>query len=77
MIHPLTEDYTNLKDAEIEAKMQDLSRKYFMSNNPYLRQQISTFLEIYRNELSARRAKQIEQLYQKRDKDLDKLINVK
>ena len=77
MIHPLTEDYSQLKDVEIEAKIQDLSRKYFMSNNPYLRQQISTFLEIYRNELSARRAKQIEQLYQKRDKDLDKLINVK
>jgi hypothetical protein len=77
MIHPLTEDYANLKDAEIEAKIQDLSRKYFMSNNPYLRQQISTFLDIYRTELSARRTKQLEQLYQKRDKDLDKLINVK
>lgn len=77
MFHPLAEDYTTLKDTELEAKVQDLSRKYFMANNPAVKQQISTFIEIYRNELSARRAKQVQQLYQKRDKDLDKLINVK
>ena len=77
MLHPLTEDFTQLKDSEIESKIQDLSRKYFMANNSYVRQQISTFLDIYKNEISIRRSKQIEQLYQKRDKDLDKLINVK
>lgn len=77
MFHPLSEDYSNLKDAEIEARVQDLSRKYFMSQNPAVKQQISIFIDIYRNELSARRAKQLENVYQKRDKDLDKLINVK
>lgn len=77
MFHPLAEDYSQLKDTELEAKMQDLSRKYFMAQNPAVRQQIATFIEIYRNELSVRRAKQLEQVYQKRDKDLDKLINVK
>lgn len=77
MLHPLAEDYTQLKDTELEAKIQDLSRKYFMANNPSVKQQIAIFLDIYRNEMSARRAKQIQQLYQKRDKDLDKLINVK
>lgn len=77
MFHPLAEDYSKLKDAELEAKVQDLSRKYFMAQNPAVRQQISTFIEIYKNELSIRRAKSLEQVYQKRDKDLDKLINVK
>lgn len=77
MFHPLSEDYSQLKDAEIEARLQDLSRKYFMANNPAVKQQISVFIDIYKNELSFRRTKQLEQLYQKRDKDLDKLINVK
>lgn len=77
MFHPLAEDYSQLKDAEIEARVQDLSRKYFMANNPAVKQQIAVFIDIYKNELSVRRAKQLEQLYQKRDKDLDKLIKVK
>jgi hypothetical protein len=77
MFHPLQEDYSQLKDAEIESRVQDLSRKYFMANNPAVKQQIAVFIDIYKNELSVRRAKQLDQVYQKRDKDLDKLINVK
>jgi cell division FtsZ-interacting protein ZapD len=77
MIHPLAEDYTKLKDAEIESKIQDLSKKYFQSQNPAIKQQISIFLDIYRAELQTRRAKSLEQLYQNRDKDLDKLIKVR
>lgn len=77
MFHPLAEDYSQLKDAEIESRIQDLSRKYFMSNNPAIKHQISIFIDLYKDELSIRRAKQLEKVYQKRDKDLDKLINVK
>lgn len=77
MFHPLSEDYSKLKDAEIEARVQDLSRKYFMTQNPHVKHQLATFIEIYKTELNTRRAKAIEQVYQKRDKDLDKLINVK
>lgn len=77
MIHPLSEDLTQLKDTEIEAKIQDLGRKYFMTTNPAVKQQITQFIDVYRTEISARRSKQVDQLYQKRDKDLDKLINVK
>jgi hypothetical protein len=77
MFHPLSEDYSQLKDAEIEQRVQDLSRKYFMAQNPHVKHQLATFIEIYKTELSVRRARQLEQVYQKRDKDLDKLINVK
>lgn len=77
MMHPLSEDYTKLKDNEIEEKIQDLSRKYFMVQNPSVKNQIAIFIDIYKTELQTRRAKQVEQLYQKRDKDLDKLIKVK
>jgi hypothetical protein len=76
MIHPLSEDYTKLKDIEIENKIQDLSKKYFQAQNPLVKQQIAIFIDIYKTELSSRRAKQIEQLYQKRDKGLDNLIKV-
>lgn len=77
MFNPLAEDCRLLKDAEIEAKIQDLGRKYFMTQNSAVKQQISVLLNFYRNELSERRQKQLEQVYQKRDKNLDKLVNVK
>lgn len=77
MIHPLAEDFSQLKDLEVETKLQDLSKKYWQTNNPAVRQQISIFIELYKMELSSRRAKLVEQQYQKRDKDLDKLINVR
>jgi hypothetical protein len=76
MIHPLAEDYGSLKDAEVEERIQDLSRKYFQTQNPSVKQQISLFLDIYKTELRTRQAKQWEQQFQKRDKGLDKLINV-
>lgn len=76
MIHPLAEDLSKLKDSEIESKIQDLSRKYWQSRNPNVQQQISLFLDTYNDELKARRIKNLEQLAQNRDKDLDKLIKV-
>ena len=76
MFHPLTEDFTNLKDAEIEAKVNDLSKKYWQSQNAAVKHQISVFLDIYKTELSVRRAKSFEQAYQKRNKDLDSLVKV-
>lgn len=76
MIHPLAEDFTQLKDLEIENKLQDLTKKYWQANNPMVKQQIAVFIDIYKTELNARRSKQLEQMYQKRDKDLDNLIKV-
>jgi hypothetical protein len=76
MIHPLAEDFSKVKDAEVENRIQDLSRKYFQTQNPAVKQQIAIFLDIYRTEMSVRRSKSLEQLHQKRDKDLDSLIKV-
>ena len=76
MIHPLLEDLSKLKDAELEAKFQSLSKKFFMVSNPTVRVQIQNILEIYQKELAARRAANWENMYQKRDKGLDNLINV-
>lgn len=76
MIHPLAEDFGQLKDPEIENRLQDLSKKYWMTNNPQVRQQMSILIGLYREELSFRRQKVLSQQYQNRDKGLDKLINV-
>jgi allantoicase len=76
MIHPLAEDVTKLKDAELEAKILSLSRKYWQTRNPMLQQQIAVLLEGYNQELKLRRAKAWEQQRQNMDKGLDKLINV-
>jgi predicted transcriptional regulator len=76
MIHPLAEDFTQLKDNEVEMKLQELSKKYWQTQNPMVRQQIAVFVDIYKTELSMRRAKMVEQQHQKRDKDLDKLIKI-
>ena len=75
-MHPLAEDFSQLKDIEIETRIQELNRKYWQAHNPGVQHQISMFLDLYNEELRSRRAKQWQQQYQNRDKDLDKLINV-
>jgi hypothetical protein len=76
MIHPLAEDFGQLKDIEVENRLQDLTKKYWLTNNPQVRHQISTLLEIYKEELNYRRTKAFQQQYQNRDKGLDNLIKV-
>jgi hypothetical protein len=76
MFHPLQQDLSNLSDNEIESKLQELSRKYFAAQrmgSADLLTQVSTFVNIYRNELSRRyMTKNKGDL----DRDLDQLINV-
>ncbi len=76
MMHPLAEDFSQLKDNEVEERIQDLSKKYWTTQNPNVQRQIAMFLDMYKTEMQSRRAKQLNQLYQKRNKDLDNLINV-
>jgi hypothetical protein len=76
MFHPLQQDLSNLSDSEVESRLQELSRKYFAAQrmgSADLLTQVSTFVNIYRNELSRRyMTKNKGDL----DRDLDQLINV-
>ena len=76
MFHPLQQDLSGLTDSEIESKLQELSKKYFAAQRMGsidLLTQVSTFVNIYRNELSKRyMTKNKGDL----DRDLDQLINV-
>jgi hypothetical protein len=75
-MHPFEGDLSQLKDSEVEAKLFELNRKYFVAarlGNYALLTQVATFVTIYKEEMSKRYlAKSKGQL----DNDLDQLINV-
>lgn len=75
-MHPLVDNLQGLKEAEIEAKINDLTRKYFMSRNPDVQLQIASVLETYKEELNTRRQAEWQKMTENRDKNLDKLIKV-
>jgi hypothetical protein len=75
-MHPLINDLSDLKDVEVDQKIQDLTKKYFQTYNQAVRNQIVSVLETYKEEASKRRAKALEAMMSNRDKGLDKLINI-
>jgi hypothetical protein len=75
MFHPLENDLSLLKDTEIEQKLIELNKKYYAAarmGSRDLLTQLSTFITIYRDELSNRYARKLKS----DDNDLDQLINV-
>jgi hypothetical protein len=75
-MHPLIDNLENIKDGEIESKITDLTRKYFMTRNPGVQAQIASVLDSYKEEMSKRRTAEYERMMNNRDKGLDKLINI-
>jgi len=75
-MHPLAGEISTLKDGELETKISELTKKYFMTSNPGIKSQIATLLENYRNELAVRRNSEWQKMVENRDKGLDKLINI-
>jgi len=75
-MHPLVDNLENIKDGEIENKINDLTRKYFMTRNPGVQAQIALVLNTYKEEMSKRRAAEYDRMMNNRDKGLDKLINI-
>lgn len=79
MFNPLVDDFSNLSDNELELKISELSRKYFQTSNPSVKQQIANILDMYKIEMRSRNArKAVEQNNQDQDDEngLDKLINI-
>jgi len=77
MFHPLQEDPSQLKDPELDQKIQDVTRKFYMAQrlgNHELLTQLNTFVNIYREE--QRRRLLARSAGNKLDDDLDQLINV-
>ena len=75
MFHPLIGDLTEFKDQEIENKLIDLNKKFYVAarfGNQDLLTQLSTVITIYREELAKRHALKLKNA----DGDLGQLINV-
>lgn len=75
-MHPLIENLSNLKDLELESKINELSKKYFMTNNSNIKEQIVSILESYKEELNRRRQEEWQKATENTSKGLDKLINI-
>lgn len=73
-MHPLVNELSGLKDQEIHSKINDLTKKYFMTHNPDIQRQIANILDELRSELGDRNRRLIEE--QMKDKNLDSLIKL-
>jgi len=76
MFNPLVDSFDDLTDSEVDDKIQELSRKYWQTKNPSLQQQISTVLEMFKEEAATHRAKQLQKSQTDSESGLDNLINV-
>jgi hypothetical protein len=65
-----------LTDAELEARISDLTSKYWKTSNPHLQQQIATQLEAHQFESRDRQGKKWAEAQKNLDNGLDSLINV-
>lgn len=71
----LTMDLSAFTDHVLEQKIADLQRKYFITHNSNLRNQIVNILDFYKEELKSRRAAAQKKLEETHN-NLDSLINV-
>jgi len=79
MFHPLLPNTNDLKDADLELKIAELSKKYTIaakSGNGGLCSQILLALGEYKAEQQRRFSSRNKVAVQNQDKDLDNLINI-
>jgi len=79
MFNPLINDFKDLKVTDLENKISDLSKKYFIaarSGNGELAKQIAVALEMYRSELQTRNLATNQIPTANGKTDLDSLINI-
>ena len=77
MFNPFVDNLSSLSDIEVENKLIELQRKYFMTHNSQVQMQMSSIISMYQEEMSSRRAKQYQQQQQQNgETGLDSLINI-
>jgi len=75
-MHPLVGDISEMKDADIEAKIYDLTNKYFNTRNPDIKAEIILYLDTYNAEIERRKVLAWQKTLETPNKNLDKLIKV-
>ena len=73
--NPLVQSFDLLSDNEIEDKILTLNKKFWMTQNPQVKEQITAILDMYKVEMEGRRAKP-KNNSQDDDNSLDNLINI-
>jgi hypothetical protein len=73
MLHPIEDNLEQYTTPQLEEKISSLSKKFYMTRNPDIKNQMATLIEMYRLELRSRYAKE---MAKNQDKDLDNLINI-
>ena len=73
MLHPLAQ-LNHLTDTELQEKLDDLNKKYWMASNPDVRNQIVLMLDSLKLEQENRQIKQKKE--ENQDNNLDNLINI-
>jgi hypothetical protein len=78
MLNPLVDSLEGFSITELENKIVELQRKYFMTANPQVQAQIANILQIYKEEAHTRRAIEYQRQRDQENggKGLDSLINV-
>jgi len=75
-MHPLINNLSDLNDTQLETKLSDLNRKYWLATNQDMRFQLAMIIEDYQNELQQRRLKVWKKQQDEMDVDLASLIRV-
>jgi hypothetical protein len=79
MFHPLAEDPSKIKDQELETKILDLTKKYYIAarlGQGGVCNQIVIALEMYKEEQYKRQQESIMASSRKQSKNIDDLINI-
>jgi len=76
MNHPLIGDYKNLTDVELQERVSNLSTKYWQTQNPEVRSQMTLILDELKEELRTRNQKSLQNNSEDDNKDLDSLIKI-
>jgi hypothetical protein len=79
MFNPLIPDLSEIKTTDLEAKINELSKKYFIaarSGNGSLANQIVVALDMYKAELRVKHLAASQVAMQNGNKDLDDLIKI-
>lgn len=75
-MHPLVTTLANITDEELHSRINSLTTKYFASNNPDVHNQIILYIDTYNAEVERRQAVAWQQIIDKTDKNIDKLIHI-
>lgn len=76
MFNPLLDNLADMSESDLEARLSDLSRKYFMSSNPNVQQQLQIAIEQFKQELYVRQEQNRLKEQNNDENDLDNLINI-